>query len=73
MQSPATFQPSDAVFDIAGTYERAIDCANNYGLCAIDELIDLSEGTNFVFCMTYNMSGYDVLLVLRLTLLINTN
>ena len=48
MQSPVTFQPPDAAFDIAGTYERAIDCANNYGLCAIDELIDLSEGTNIV-------------------------
>ncbi|KAL7544173.1 hypothetical protein ACHAWF_007554 [Thalassiosira exigua] len=25
------------------TYERALDCANNYGICGIDELLDLSE------------------------------
>ena len=50
MQSPATYQPPpDAAFEIAGTYERAIDCANNYGLCAIDELIDLSEGTTSLY------------------------
>lgn len=25
------------------TYDRALDCANNYGMCGIDELLDLSE------------------------------
>eukprot|EP00585_Thalassiosira_rotula_P010191 CAMPEP_0196142050 /NCGR_PEP_ID=MMETSP0910-20130528/10870_1 /TAXON_ID=49265 /ORGANISM="Thalassiosira rotula, Strain GSO102" /LENGTH=154 /DNA_ID=CAMNT_0041403303 /DNA_START=125 /DNA_END=586 /DNA_ORIENTATION=+ len=25
------------------TYVRAVDCANNYGLCSVDELLDLSE------------------------------
>jgi len=25
-------------------YVRAVDCANNYGLCSVDELLDLSEG-----------------------------
>mmetsp|Transcript_24268 Transcript_24268/g.41529 ORF Transcript_24268/g.41529 Transcript_24268/m.41529 type:complete len:100 (-) Transcript_24268:492-791(-) len=25
------------------TYDRALDCANNFGLCGIDELLDLSE------------------------------
>mmetsp|Transcript_26149 Transcript_26149/g.41232 ORF Transcript_26149/g.41232 Transcript_26149/m.41232 type:complete len:104 (+) Transcript_26149:302-613(+) len=24
-------------------YVRAVDCANNYGLCSVDELLDLSE------------------------------
>ncbi len=30
--------------DITLTYDRAMDCANNYGMCDIDELLDLSEG-----------------------------
>jgi hypothetical protein len=30
--------------DIALTYDRAMDCANNFGMCDIDELLDLSEG-----------------------------
>eukprot|EP00584_Thalassiosira_punctigera_P020174 CAMPEP_0172549518 /NCGR_PEP_ID=MMETSP1067-20121228/18578_1 /TAXON_ID=265564 ORGANISM="Thalassiosira punctigera, Strain Tpunct2005C2" /NCGR_SAMPLE_ID=MMETSP1067 /ASSEMBLY_ACC=CAM_ASM_000444 /LENGTH=154 /DNA_ID=CAMNT_0013336911 /DNA_START=82 /DNA_END=546 /DNA_ORIENTATION=- len=25
------------------TYGRAVDCANNFGMCSIDELLDLSE------------------------------
>ena len=29
---------------VAPEVHRALDCANNYGLCAIDELLDLSEG-----------------------------
>lgn len=29
---------------VAPEVRRALDCANNYGLCAIDELLDLSEG-----------------------------
>lgn len=30
--------------DISLTYDRAMDCANNFGMCDIDELLDLSEG-----------------------------
>ena len=30
--------------DIALAYDRAMDCANNFGMCDIDELLDLSEG-----------------------------
>jgi hypothetical protein len=29
--------------DLAMTYGRALDCVNNFGMCDIDELIDLSE------------------------------
>ncbi|KAL3808459.1 hypothetical protein ACHAXA_008289 [Cyclostephanos tholiformis] len=29
--------------DISLTYDRAMDCANNFGMCDIDELLDLSE------------------------------
>eukprot|EP00578_Thalassiosira_sp_NH16_P012053 CAMPEP_0181112060 /NCGR_PEP_ID=MMETSP1071-20121207/19613_1 /TAXON_ID=35127 /ORGANISM="Thalassiosira sp., Strain NH16" /LENGTH=177 /DNA_ID=CAMNT_0023196007 /DNA_START=113 /DNA_END=646 /DNA_ORIENTATION=- len=29
--------------DISGAYDRAADCANNFGMCDIDELLDLSE------------------------------
>ena len=28
------------------TYDHALDCANNFGMCEIDELLDLSEGLN---------------------------
>ena len=28
---------------LAATYDRALDCANNFGMCEIDELLDLSE------------------------------
>ncbi len=34
------------VYDISGAYQRAVDCANNFGMCDIDELLDLSEGEN---------------------------
>lgn len=30
--------------DISLAYDRALDCANNFGMCDIDELLDLSEG-----------------------------
>ena len=30
--------------DLPETYGRAVDCANNFGMCSIDELLDLSEG-----------------------------
>lgn len=29
--------------DLAMTYDRALDCVNNFGMCEIDELLDLSE------------------------------
>lgn len=28
---------------LAVTYDRALDCVNNFGMCEIDELLDLSE------------------------------
>ena len=28
---------------LAATYDRALDCVNNFGMCEIDELLDLSE------------------------------
>jgi hypothetical protein len=28
---------------LAMTYDRALDCVNNFGMCDIDELLDLSE------------------------------
>lgn len=46
MQPPETvFQPE---FDIANAYDRAADCANNFGLCPIGELLDLSEGKLYI-------------------------
>ena len=36
------FQPD--LDNIMETYDRAADCANNYGMCSIEELLDLSEG-----------------------------
>ena len=30
--------------DITLAYDRALDCVNNFGMCDIDELLDLSEG-----------------------------
>ena len=38
----AAFQPD--LDNIMETYDRAADCANNYGMCSIEELLDLSEG-----------------------------
>jgi len=38
----AAFQPE--LENIMETYDRAADCANNYGMCSIEELLDLSEG-----------------------------
>ena len=37
--------PQDEEHDslLAMTYDRALDCVNNFGMCDIDELIDLSE------------------------------
>ena len=32
--------------DLAMTYDHALDCANNFGMCEIDELLNLSEGLN---------------------------
>lgn len=26
------------------TFERAVDCANNYGMCNVDELLNLADG-----------------------------
>jgi len=37
--SASTFTPEPE----PQTYDRALDCANNFGLCNIDELLDLSE------------------------------
>lgn len=34
----------DTQHDISLAYDRALDCANNFGMCDIDELLDLSEG-----------------------------
>ncbi len=34
----------EAQHDISLAYDRALDCANNFGMCDIDELLDLSEG-----------------------------
>ena len=30
--------------DVSRAYERGVECANNFGLCDIDEVLDLSEG-----------------------------
>lgn len=30
--------------DLPETFDRALVCANTYGLCSIEELLDLSEG-----------------------------
>ena len=34
----------DTQHDISLAYDRALDCANNFGMCDIDELLVLSEG-----------------------------
>ena len=36
-------QPLPQEDDLAMTYDRAFDCVTNFGMCDIDELIDLSE------------------------------
>ena len=41
------YRPQNIPENIPQTYDRALDCANNFGLCGIDELLDLSEG---IFC-----------------------
>jgi len=55
MMSPvppqAAFQPE--LDNIMETYDRAADCANNYGMCSIEELLDLSEGKIFIFKSWY--------------------
>lgn len=38
-EHPSAFTPEPE----PQTYDRALDCANNFGLCNIDELLDLSE------------------------------
>ena len=30
--------------DVSRAYERGVECVNNFGLCEIDEVLDLSEG-----------------------------
>jgi hypothetical protein len=36
---------STALFYHPATFERAVDCAQNYGMCDVDELLNLAEGT----------------------------
>ena len=33
-----------ATQDVSRAYERGVECANNFGMCDIDEVLDLSEG-----------------------------
>jgi hypothetical protein len=35
---------STALFYHPATFERAVDCAQNYGMCDVDELLNLAEG-----------------------------
>lgn len=42
--SPPDMQPDMQAEPIGMTYDRALDCANNVGMCDIDEVLDLSEG-----------------------------
>ena len=33
-----------ALFYHPETFDRAVECANNFGLCNVDELLELSDG-----------------------------
>jgi len=33
-----------AIFYHPETFDRAVECANNFGLCNVDELLKLSDG-----------------------------
>ena len=33
-----------AIFYHPETFDRAVECANNFGLCNVDELLELSDG-----------------------------
>ena len=33
-----------AIFYHPETFDRAVECANNFGLCNVDELLSLSDG-----------------------------
>ncbi len=36
--------PATSLFYHPATFERAVDCAQNYGMCDVDELLNLAEG-----------------------------
>jgi len=35
--------PPTALFYHPETFDRAVECANNFGLCNVDELLELSD------------------------------
>ena len=37
------------------TFERAVDCANNYGMCNVDELLNLAKGQVIDILMYYSL------------------
>ena len=44
-RSTITRTPSPtAIFYHPETFDRAVECANNFGLCNVDELLELSDG-----------------------------
>lgn len=36
--------PTTELFYHPETFDRAVECANNFGLCNVDELLELSDG-----------------------------
>ena len=47
-----------ATQEVSRAYERGVECANNFGLCEIDEVLDLSEG-EFELCTLYEYHCYE--------------
>lgn len=47
-----------ATQDVSRAYERGVECANNFGLCEIDEVLDLSEG-EFELCTLHEYHCYE--------------
>ena len=39
--------PYSALFQLPENYERAVDCAEDYGECEVEELVDLVNGEKF--------------------------
>ena len=39
-----TRRSSTTLFYHPASFERAVDCAENFGMCDVDELVNLAEG-----------------------------
>ena len=38
------------------SFERAVECANNYGMCNVDELLNLAKGELYLRVTLHRMS-----------------